>query len=91
MKPSKFVIEEIPFTTGHNSRREEVIREYCEIGGIVGRYFSSEYAYDCFCRDRNPNHLYFQYEKQVLAFIHEAVAEKIEREGKPKSRWENNT
>jgi hypothetical protein len=66
-------------------KRSEVIHDLCAINGTVGRYFGSQYAYDCLCSEANHG---FQFEEKVLEFIRDAVNEKIERDGKPKSRWE---
>lgn len=71
-------------------KREDIQIRYCEMGAKVGRYFGSQYAYDCFCRfGDNVTEGRFQYEARIYHFIEEAIAEKIEREGKPDSRWKD--
>jgi hypothetical protein len=64
-----------------DSRKAEVISEYCKLSEEVGRYFHSEYAYDCFCMANIRQSSSYQYDERILFFIRAAVAEKIEREG----------
>ena len=68
---------------------ENVISNLCSICYKVGGYFNYQYASDCICISRyvtRPSN--FQFEREILDFIQDAVDEKIERDGKPKSRWE---
>ena len=69
---------------------QEIIDKLCELCGVVGCYFSSQYAYDCFCSERTESNPLssFRHEGEILDFIKAAILEKIERDGKPKSRWE---
>lgn len=67
--------------------KSDVIRKLCEISGTVGRHFHSEWPYDCFCAPARYRE--FQFAQKILTFIEQAVTEKIERDGAPKSRWED--
>lgn len=71
------------------TQRQDAIQAYCKIASDVGRYFNSEYAYDCFCSDHIVKMGYrFAHSEKVIQFVKEAIAEKIERDGLAKSRWE---
>lgn len=70
-----------------DSRKLEVIAMFCKLSEEVGHYFHSEFAYDCFCPANIRDSFSYQYEDKIIDFIRSAVAEKIERDGKPQSRW----
>lgn len=61
--------------------REEVIVECCEIVGLAFNSISDmSHPADCFCPRLKPDPT-FQHHPQTLAFVREAVLEKLKREG----------
>lgn len=58
------------------TRREEVLRSFCETAALVGGHLQYREAFDCFCITHEG---YFQFSDDILAFVRDAVAEKIER------------
>jgi hypothetical protein len=63
-----------------DSRKAEVISEYCKISETVGHHFKNQWAYDCFCPANIKQSSSYQYDDMVLDFIRDAVSEKIKRE-----------
>jgi hypothetical protein len=63
-----------------DTRKAEVITEFCKISETVGHHFKSQHAYDCFCPSNIKQSSSYQYDDIVLDFIRDAVSEKIKRE-----------
>jgi len=61
--------------------KEETIKRFCKLQGLVAKHQKYEYAADCICSDNNKM---FTYANQgfALDFIEQAVKEKIEKEVK---------
>jgi len=64
------------------SRKDEVISQFCQIARLVQNADLQGDAADCFCRDGDGHHINFQFSDKYTAFVLNAVAEKLEREGK---------
>jgi len=60
--------------------KEEVIRQYCSIGGEVAEHvFGFLEAADCFCSDTLEG-FSFQYSRRILDYIRDAVHDRIKKE-----------
>lgn len=57
--------------------KKEVIERLCKLGSGVGEYKNHMHAHDCFCRE-GPEEYGFNFSEEVMKFIEEAVATKIE-------------
>jgi len=56
-------------------KRDQVIRELCEIVKLVGDHFGNRFAHDCICSDADTTN--FQFEEAVINFIRTAVIVRI--------------
>ena len=77
-----------------NNDSQQIIKELCEQANKVGQYFNHQYAHDCFCivphgMTSVEYNKHFQFEDKILDFIKVAIHEKMERDGKPKDKWED--
>lgn len=64
-----------------NIPKEEVILQLCDLASRVGEVkFRHTVPHDCFCDEGSPDDNYFQFDEKVLAYIVEAVNERLREE-----------
>lgn len=67
-------------------KKEEVLGSFCALSSEVGDHLKNQFACDCFCGLNKMSDKNFQFQKEVLDFICQAVKEKISRDSEEKSK-----